>query len=72
MEVITRKYYWWKYLLGRLPQKALIWLIWRLPKRVIYWSAIRMLAVATTGKYSNQIVTELTALEALARWGYDS
>jgi len=39
-----------------------------LPARVVYWAAIRMFAHATTGKYSEQIVPDLTAMQALDRW----
>ena len=41
---------------------------YRLPARVVYWAAIRMFAHATTGKYSEQIVPDLTAMDALQRW----
>lgn len=41
---------------------------WNLPKRLIYWCAIRLMANATQGKYSNQIVPDLTAMDALKRW----
>lgn len=40
-----------------------------LPKRVVHWCAIRVIAHATTGKYGNQIVCKLTAMDALDRWG---
>lgn len=44
------------------------WLAWRLPKRLVYWAAIRLIAFATQGSYSNQIVPDLGAMEALKRW----
>jgi hypothetical protein len=44
------------------------WLAWRLPKRLVYWAAIRLIANATQGKYSNQVVPELKILDALERW----
>jgi hypothetical protein len=34
----------------------------------VAWCFSRVVGVATTGKYSNTIVPELTALEALKRW----
>ena len=42
---------------------------WLLPKRLVLWCAIRVVSHATTGQYSNQIVPELTAMDAIQRWG---
>jgi len=57
-----------KYKLSELKQLWLMKLVWRLPVAVVYWCAIRVMANATTGEYSNQIVPDLTAMEALERW----
>lgn len=54
--------------IARAREKLVIWITWHLPKQVVYWCAIRLVAHATTGKYSNQNVTQLTATEALERW----
>ena len=43
-------------------------LAWLLPRRLVYWCAIRIMANATTGKYGNQDVPALTAMDALQRW----
>ena len=43
-------------------------LAWLMPKRLIYWCAIRLAANATQGNYSSQVVPELTVIEALGRW----
>jgi hypothetical protein len=43
-------------------------LAWILPKKLVYWAAIRLIANATQGKFSDQIVPELTAMDALQRW----
>ena len=51
-----------------IKEKLQMAIVWRLPKWLIMWAAIRLFANATTGKYSGQIVTELTAIEALKRW----
>jgi hypothetical protein len=45
------------------------WIAYALPGRVCYWVLIRVFADVTTGKYSDTVVPELTALEALDRWG---
>jgi len=44
---------------------------WKLSNEVVYYTLIRALAHATTGKYSSTVVTELTADEMIRRWGND-
>jgi len=39
-----------------------------IPRSLVYFCAIRLIAHATQGKYSSQIVPELTAMDALKRW----
>ncbi len=63
---ILRSYYWRK-----VKERFLMWLVWKLPSDVIMWSALRLVAYATTGKYGTTIVPELTAMDALKRWGDD-
>ena len=46
------------------------WLAWKLPKRLVLWAAIRVVANATQGAYSDQVVPDLTAMDALDRWNY--
>ena len=53
---------------GRMLEKLQQWLAFKLPKQLVYWSAIRVLAHATCGAYSATVVPELTAMEALRRW----
>jgi hypothetical protein len=45
-----------------------IWLAWLLPRRIVYWCAIRLMANATQGAWSSQIVPDLRAMDALERW----
>lgn len=47
-----------------------IWMkiAWALPKRLVMWAAIRLIAHATQGAYSNQEVPALGAMDALQRW----
>lgn len=47
--------------------KIMIKIVWALPRRLVYWCAIRVMATATTGEYSSTIVPELTGMEALKR-----
>ena len=41
---------------------------WLMPKPLVYWCSIRLIAHATQGQYSNQVVPELGAMDALKRW----
>lgn len=41
---------------------------WWLPRKIVQWAYIRVVAKATTGKWSNTEVTTLTAMDALKRW----
>jgi hypothetical protein len=41
---------------------------WRLPHKLAMWAFIRVAAHASTGKYANTVVPELTAMDALQRW----
>jgi len=47
-----------------------IWmkLAWLMPRKLVYWCAVRVAAHATVGKYSNQIVPDLTVMDALKRF----
>ena len=44
------------------------WLAGLLPKRLIYFSTIRVAVYGTTGKYSKQVVPDLSIMDALKRW----
>lgn len=43
---------------------------WILPRRLVYWAAIRLIAYGTVGKYGKTVVPEFRAMDALKRW-YD-
>ena len=49
--------------------KVALWFVGLLPQWVVYWCGIRLGAHATTGKHSSQIVSGLTMMDALRRWG---
>ena len=53
---------------GRKMDKFVRWIAWKLPKRLVMWCAVRVGAYATTGEYSNQIVPDLTFMDAMKRW----
>ena len=56
------------YEIEKLKEKFMLWFVWKLPKRLVYWCAIRLGAHATGGKYGNTIVAELSFMDALKRW----
>lgn len=51
-----------------MSEKIYIWLAWHLPRGLVYWCAMRLLTNATVGEYSNQVVPDLLAMDALKRW----
>ena len=55
-----------------MRNKISMWIAWKIPDRIIYWCAIRVIAYATQGSYSSQIVPELTAMDAIDRFGKDN
>ncbi len=65
-----RLYYFFKYRLRwqEITERLTIAIAWRLPRPIVYWSAIRLMAYATQGKYADQVVGDLYAMDALKRW----
>lgn len=51
-----------------MKDKMAMWIAWHLPRRVVKWAAVRLIAYATQGQYGTTIVPGLTALDALQRW----
>lgn len=56
------------YWLSVKKENIQMWFAWHLPKWLVKWAAIRLMAHATTGQYSSTIVPNLTAIDALKRW----
>ena len=44
------------------------WIAWRMPRWLVYYCSVRMIANATTGQYGKTEVPRLTAMDALGRW----
>ena len=57
-----------KYEVAKAKEKAWTWLAWKLPKTLVMWASIRLIAHATQGEYGATIVPELSAMDALKRW----
>ena len=51
-----------------MKEKFYIKMMKYLPKKIVYFATIRLICEATTGKYSNTIVPELGAMEAVNRY----
>lgn len=47
---------------------AASWLAWRLPRLLVQWAYIRVVAGATTGRYGDTVPGELDVMTALRRW----
>ena len=45
-----------------------MWLAWKMPHDLVYWCAVRLIANATSGAHSSQVVPDLRAMDALKRW----
>lgn len=57
-----------KYLYREYKEKLLLAFVWRLPKCIVYWCAIRLGANATQGEYDNESPEDLNFITALNRW----
>ncbi len=45
-----------------------MFIAWHLPKELVKWAAVRLMAHATTGRYGHVNTTTTTIIEALQRW----
>jgi hypothetical protein len=61
-----------KYEIHKRAEKLMRWFVWKLPRKLVMWCYIRVAAHATTGKFGNTIVPEITMMEALQRWDVDN
>ena len=56
-----------RYELMKRKEKIQLWIVWHLPKWVIYWATIRLVAFAT-GKRSKATPDEMKMMDALKIW----
>lgn len=57
-----------KHWFERLSEKLWMALAWAMPSQLVYWCSVRLVAKATTGRFSHTNVPSLTAIDALTRW----
>lgn len=56
---------WW---LTSQAERHAMWIAWHLPRWLVYWAAIRLMAHATTGQYGSTDPSSLSVMTALKRW----
>jgi len=54
--------------MNKIKETVRMKIAWALPKWIVYWASIRMIAHATSGDYDDTAVPELTAMDAIDRW----
>lgn len=47
------------------------WLVKKLPKKLLYFCFVHVMAYATMGKYGETVVPELSGMDAIKRFGDD-
>lgn len=68
------KIYWYEFkekVGSELKEKVGFAIAFKLPKFLVYYCAIRVMANASSGKYQKQVLSELKAMDALRRWEDD-
>ena len=48
------------------------WLVRKLPKKIIYFCFMHVMAYATSGEYSKTVVPDLTCIEAIKRYSNEN
>lgn len=51
-----------------MTEKLLIWVAWHLPRRLAYWTAIRVNSSATTTAFRDRTPDEVSVMDALRVW----
>ena len=57
-----------RYNFRKAKEKLVMKFAWLLPRYLVMWCYIRVVAHATTGQYENTIVPKISAVDALKRW----
>lgn len=51
-----------------IMEKLWIKIAWKLPKNLIMWAALRLMAHATQGQWGNDHPDDVSIMDALGRW----
>ncbi|UUZ75507.1 hypothetical protein LP414_27715 [Polaromonas sp. P1(28)-13] len=54
-----------------MSDKFWFWLADRLPRKLVYFASIRLMAHATTGRWGADVVPCVTGVDMLKRWDHD-
>lgn len=54
--------------LRQLKEKVVIKIAWKLPRYLVLWCSIRLMAYATTGEYGKEHPDDVSIMDALKRW----
>jgi len=57
-----------KCLVNKYQDKAAMFVAWMLPRRVVLWAYVRVMAHATSGPYGTENVDSITYSTAYRRW----
>ncbi len=57
-----------RYELNKIKEKVLMAIVWSLPKVLVKWAYVRVVAHATTGKYEKTELPGLDVVEVIQRW----
>ena len=57
--------------MGKIETNAWHFIVNLLPKKLVYFCFIRVMAYATTGKYNDTVVPKLSGMDAVKRYGED-
>ncbi len=55
-------------MIKELLEKVYLRIAWMLPQGLVKWAFVRVATYGTVGKYSDQVLPELTIVAALERW----
>lgn len=54
--------------MSKREEKFYMWITWKLPKKLVYWCAVRLMAWATQGQWGNESPSDVNIMDALERW----
>ena len=52
----------------RQRERTVMWLAWHLPRWLVTWAYVRVVANGTTGEYDGTVPYHLDVMECLRRW----